>query len=325
MAIYLTSSAAPGRLRGAVGDGGTGHPVSLTRGAALVAAVPVGCRSLLIVRLRVRRVQDPVTGRITEFSTKWLAPPGTTRACATRSGPRSRSPLMATAIAVLLGLGRGLRRCTASGSSAARPCRCCWCCRSRCPGIVTGLALNSFRLQYGGITFAARRSSPATPPSAWWWSTTTCWPACDGRPARWRRRRWTWAPTAGRRSATSRCQRRHRAGGRRPAGLRALVRRGDRHHFTAGSQDTLPLWIFQQLKLPKPGPAGERGRRVVIVLTFIPVLLARAPDAQRPGRHRRTLSGAGTGRASPSPALSIAQLTVSVPDMPASLWPGTEQ
>ena len=35
-------------------------------------------------------------------------------------------------------------RCTGSSSSDARPCRCCSCCRSRCPGIITGIALQSF-------------------------------------------------------------------------------------------------------------------------------------------------------------------------------------
>ena len=45
-------------------------------------------------------------------------------------------------------------------------------------------------------------------------------------------------------------------------------------YFTAGSQETLPLWIFQQLKLPNQAPQVNVVAVSVIVLTFIPVLLA---------------------------------------------------
>ena len=48
---------------------------------------------------------------------------------------------------------------------------------------------------------------------------------------RWSRRRWTSAPTASRPSATSCCPTRHRAARRRHAGLRAVLRRGHRHHL----------------------------------------------------------------------------------------------
>ena len=44
--------------------------------------------------------------------------------------------------------------------------------------------------------------------------------------------------------------------------------------FTAGAQNTLPLWIFQQLKLPNQAPQVNVVAVSVIVLTFIPVLLA---------------------------------------------------
>jgi len=45
-------------------------------------------------------------------------------------------------------------------------------------------------------------------------------------------------------------------------------------YFTAGTRETLPLWIFQQLKLPNQAPQVNVVAVSVIVLTFIPVLLA---------------------------------------------------
>jgi putative spermidine/putrescine transport system permease protein len=45
-------------------------------------------------------------------------------------------------------------------------------------------------------------------------------------------------------------------------------------YFTAGSKETLPLWIFQQLKLPNQAPQVNVVAVSVILLTFIPVLLA---------------------------------------------------
>ena len=80
--------------------------------------------------------------------------------------------------------------------------------------------------------------------------------------ARSRRRRPTSAPTAGRRSATSRCPRCDGAPRRRPARLRALVRRGDRHHFTAGAQQTLPIWIFANLVAAERAADRQRRRAV---------------------------------------------------------------
>src|SRR3954453_13787340 len=45
-------------------------------------------------------------------------------------------------------------------------------------------------------------------------------------------------------------------------------------YFTAGTRETLPLWIFQQLKLPNQAPQVNVVAVSVILLTFIPVLLA---------------------------------------------------
>ena len=111
---------APGRLRGAVGDGGTGNP-DLTAAAALVLAflcVPL----LLIGALRVRRVHDPVLADhrvLDQVVVVRLAQHAHARRArglgrGRRHGHRDRG---------LAGLAGGLRRRTASGSSAATPCR----------------------------------------------------------------------------------------------------------------------------------------------------------------------------------------------------------
>ena len=60
---------------------------------------------------------------------------------------------------------------------------------------------------------------------------------------------------------------------RRAARLRAVLRRGDRHHLTAGAQNTLPLWIFGAIRL------GQRLPEVnvvvlVVIMTVIPVVIS---------------------------------------------------
>jgi putative spermidine/putrescine transport system permease protein len=45
-------------------------------------------------------------------------------------------------------------------------------------------------------------------------------------------------------------------------------------YFTAGSVQTLPLWIFNQFQLPNKQPEVNAVAVFVIILTFIPVLLA---------------------------------------------------
>jgi len=44
--------------------------------------------------------------------------------------------------------------------------------------------------------------------------------------------------------------------------------------FTAGSQETLPLWIYNQFRLPNTAPEVNAVAVFVIALTAIPVLLA---------------------------------------------------
>lgn len=45
-------------------------------------------------------------------------------------------------------------------------------------------------------------------------------------------------------------------------------------YFTAGAQNTLPLWIFNELRLPNQAPQINVVALGVIIVTFIPVLLA---------------------------------------------------
>jgi len=55
--------------------------------------------------------------------------------------------------------------------------------------------------------------------------------------------------------------------------------------FTAGAQETLPIWIFTNLSRPNQLPIVNVVAVVVIVLSAIPVYLAQriSSDAVRPG------------------------------------------
>ncbi len=44
--------------------------------------------------------------------------------------------------------------------------------------------------------------------------------------------------------------------------------------FTAGQQETLPIWIFSQLTRPRQRPVTNVIALLVIAITFIPILLA---------------------------------------------------
>ena len=44
--------------------------------------------------------------------------------------------------------------------------------------------------------------------------------------------------------------------------------------FTSGQQMTLPIWIFSQLTRPRDRPVTNVVAVVVILLTFIPILIA---------------------------------------------------
>jgi putative spermidine/putrescine transport system permease protein len=44
--------------------------------------------------------------------------------------------------------------------------------------------------------------------------------------------------------------------------------------FTAGQQETLPIWIFSQLTRPRQRPVTNVVALLVIAITFIPILLA---------------------------------------------------
>jgi putative spermidine/putrescine transport system permease protein len=44
--------------------------------------------------------------------------------------------------------------------------------------------------------------------------------------------------------------------------------------FTAGQQETLPIWIFNQLVKPRQRPVTNVVAVFVVALTFIPILIA---------------------------------------------------
>jgi len=44
--------------------------------------------------------------------------------------------------------------------------------------------------------------------------------------------------------------------------------------FTAGQQQTLPIWVYSQLQRPRDRPVTNVAALFVIATTFIPILLA---------------------------------------------------
>lgn len=58
--------------------------------------------------------------------------------------------------------------------------------------------------------------------------------------------------------------------------------------FTAGQQETLPIWVFNQLTKPRSRPVTNIVAMLVITLTAVPILLAnrltQEPASQRPRR-----------------------------------------
>ena len=60
--------------------------------------------------------------------------------------------------------------------------------------------------------------------------------------------------------------------------------------FTAGPQETLPLWIYNQFRLPNTAPEANAVAVFVIALTAIPVVLA-----QRLMRDEGGAQGGGAG------------------------------
>ena len=65
--------------------------------------------------------------------------------------------------------------------------------------------------------------------------------------------------------------------------------------FTAGAQQTLPIWIFANLFRPIEQPVVNVVALFVIVMSLIPVWIAQKVTAERPGAVR----GAGTATETP--------------------------
>ena len=224
---------------------------------------------VLIVPLRVQRLERARAGRSTSCTTKWFSVAlTTTRTCrealwlslqGRRSArPRSRSssaPLAVVRASTALPLLRARRRS-----------RSCSSCRSRCPGSSPGMALQLVLHVPSGIDFGLlddHRS--ATRPSASSSSTTTCVARLRRVPAS--LERGVDGPRRGRladlplRDAARDAATALLAGG--AARVRALVRRGDRHHVHRRARsNTLPIWIFGNHP-PRPAAAGGERRRPV--------------------------------------------------------------
>jgi putative spermidine/putrescine transport system permease protein len=57
--------------------------------------------------------------------------------------------------------------------------------------------------------------------------------------------------------------------------------------FTAGQQQTLPIWIFSSLVRPRSRPVTNVVAMMVIALTFIPILLAQRLTRESGGVRRQ--------------------------------------
>ena len=58
--------------------------------------------------------------------------------------------------------------------------------------------------------------------------------------------------------------------------------------FTAGQQQTLPIWMFNQLTRPRQRPVTNVVALFVIAATALPILLAHWLTQERPPRRERT-------------------------------------
>jgi len=69
--------------------------------------------------------------------------------------------------------------------------------------------------------------------------------------------------------------------------------------FTAGAQNTLPLWIFGAIRLGQQLPEVNAVVSIVILLTIIPVVLAArlagAGSVSRAGAAAATVTATGAG------------------------------
>jgi putative spermidine/putrescine transport system permease protein len=73
-------------------------------------------------------------------------------------------------------------------------------------------------------------------------------------------------------------------------------------NFTAGQQQTLPIWIFQALFRPRNQPVVNVVALIVIALTFVPILLVQVLTRD-PAIARTSLGGGRRDRAGPAAEL----------------------
>ena len=228
---------------------------------------------------------------------------------------RSANSLKVAAIATLFALVLGSAAAFAVHrfpSSVATPCRSSWSCRSRCPGIVTAIALNTtinnFGIPFGLMTIVVGHATfcivvvynnviarlRRTPTSLVEASMDL---GADG----WQTFRYVTFPAI--RTAVV------------AGALLAFALSFDEivvTNFTAGSTLTIPKFIYNNLRLPRNAPVVNVVAIAVLILMLIPVYIAQrlaggGGDRSR-SRGRRALGGRiarGTGRAHPRTSVRV--------------------
>ena len=253
--------------------------------------------------VRVQRVADPELADHA-LVTHWFRVAWHDGSCARRCGSRSRSALAATAIALVLGTmaSFAIHRFSFFGRDSVSfllllPIAL--------PGIITGMALNSF-FSFAGVRSRSGRSSSATRRSASWSSTTT-WSRGSGGRRRslleasmdlgadgWQTFRFVTWPVLSTALVAG--------------GLLAFALSFDEvivTTFTAGAQTTLPIFILDNLRQGQQLPIVNVVAFVVILLTIDPgVGLTTADDRRRrafrrPGGSRYRADGVAVGVETP--------------------------
>ena len=148
------------------------------------------------------------------------------------------------------------------------------------PGIVTGIAMRS-AISLMQIPFSFWTIVIGMPHFVWLPFTITSWRVFAGQAPPWWRLPWTWEQTPSKPSGISCCQisRRHCS----QAAILAFSLSFDEvivTTFTAGQQQTLPIWIFSQMLKPRNRPITNVTAMLVVLITALPILLAQRLTAR---------------------------------------------
>ncbi len=187
--------------------------------------------------------------------------PGTGRTSGRRSALSCRSRRSRRLIALVLGTLCAAAVSRHRSSSAARRSRCWSSCRSRCPASSpASRCAPPSRLMRHPVLVLDDRPGPRDLLHRG--RLQQCGRAFPPRlRRRWSRRRWISAPTASRRSATSILPNIGTA--LLAGGMLAFALCFDEvivTTFTAGQQQTLPIWMLEELDPPAPAPGDQRRR-----------------------------------------------------------------